>query len=96
MAALGLSVVAGCRKDNAEETEAAEEQKEREAARREIAATKDESWALCAERCANYRADGTGCNRCKQGFKVPPPVRERPCPPESCVMFVRIEEGGEV
>ena len=31
MAALGLSVVAGCRKDNAEETEAAEEQKEREA-----------------------------------------------------------------
>ena len=73
-----------------------EEQKAREAARREIAATKDESWALCAERCANYRADGAGCNRCKQGFKVPPPVRERPCPPESCVMFVRIEEGGEV
>jgi hypothetical protein len=60
-----------------------------EDARRAAAAAKPEAWALCAERCANFR-DG----RCTCGAKIPPQLRAHQCPPEECPYFaLRATEG---
>lgn len=65
------------------EADAAEARRRAEEdARRAAAAATPEAWALCAERCANFR-DG----RCTCGVAVPPALQPRRCPPEECPRF---------
>ena len=75
-----------------------EVQKEREAARRVELATKRENWELCEERCKHcivcdainkFTGEKFVVYSCLKGYKVPPPVRERPVPPEDCAGFQR-------
>ena len=63
--------------------------------RRESASVKPESWELCRERCAMYNGgDDARCGFCRAGFRTPPQLRERPCPPEECARFAALD--GEV
>ena len=63
--------------------------------RRESASVKPESWELCRERCAMYNGgDDARCGFCRAGFRTPPQLRERPCPPEECPRFAALD--GEV
>ena len=69
------------------EADAAEARRRAEEdARRAAAAATPEAWALCAERCANFR-DG----RCACGVAVPPALQPRQCPPEECPRFAAKE-----
>ena len=72
--------------------------KQREAARRVEMATKAENWELCEERCKNcvvcdainkFTGEKFVVYSCLKGYKIPPPVRERPVPPEECAGFER-------
>ena len=74
--------------------------KQREAARRVEMATKPENWELCEERCKNcivcdainkFTGEKFVVYSCLKGYKVPPPVRERPIAPEECAGFDRQE-----
>ena len=63
--------------------------------RRESASAKPESWELCRERCAMYNGgDDARCGFCRAGFRTPPQLRDRPCPPEECPRFAALD--GEV
>ena len=57
--------------------------------RRVSESCKPEAWELCRERCAMYNGgDDARCGFCRAGFRTPPQLRERPCPPEECPRFV--------
>ena len=63
--------------------------------RRESESCKPESWELCRERCAMYNGgDDARCGFCRAGFRTPPQLRDRPCPPEECPRFAAFD--GEV
>lgn len=70
----------------------AKEKRERDMAhqKRLEAAKCRESWALCAERCANYR-DG----KCAKGAKWPPQLNDRPIPPQECRNFSKLEANND-
>ena len=63
--------------------------------RRESESVKPEAWELCRERCAMYNGgDEARCGFCRAGYRTPPQLRERPCPPEECARFAALD--GEV
>ena len=71
--------------------------RQRQAARkrRESESCKPEAWVLCRERCAMYNGgDDARCGFCRAGFRTPPQLRDRPCPPEECPRFAALD--GEV
>ena len=73
------------------------EAQKREAERKRRAESlKPESWQLCEERCALYRAfknENGECRFCRAGYLVPPQLREHPIPPEQCARFGMRDEG---
>ena len=67
-----------------------EAQKREAEKKRRAESSRPESWALCEERCALYRAsknENGECRFCRAGYLVPPQLRERPVPPQECARF---------
>lgn len=63
--------------------ELAKIKQEAEAAKKALPTVKMEDWALCAERCENYRLGG----KCAAGCKIPPTKAANPHPPEECPCY---------